>query len=60
MSEHETADTNTCKCDHLFELVHIARDAVSRAYAVERSRYRSLELAKAAQTLDALSDAVSE
>lgn len=42
----------------LYDLADSARQAVSQAYAAERSRYRSLELTRAAHALDALVDAL--
>ena len=51
-----TTATNTCECDcrRVYELAESARYAVAQAYQAERSRYRSLELTRAATALDAL------
>lgn len=51
-----TTATNTCECNcsRVYGLAEDARNAVAQAYQAERSRYRSLELTRAAAALDAL------
>ena len=59
-TETETPDPE-CVCTQfgnkltdVLALASDARDAVDAAYAAERSRYRSVELTRAAQSLDTL------
>lgn len=62
MISPETARSScTCACastSTVQALATQARDAVDQAYAAERSRYRSVELVRAAAALEALVEAI--